>query len=183
MVGEDSDSLDEPSEQSLVKFRDVGFLLTNEVLQFFDPVHGFFTALAVDLGLFFLIPKLEDLVNDGVVVQLVTSFLDELLLKFLQSCQNSFHLVKWRRALTTALTMFSCRVLKNSLEKRDIGSDMNLPKIRTGTGPKFVSKIFEETVEKLGMIHERIPDGFYGAFISNGMRIKEFSAKCPKLVG
>ena len=128
----------------------------------------------------------------------------------------------------------ACRVLKNALAKRGIRSDMDLPKIRTDNGPQFVSKIFEETIEELGMMHERIPvktpnmdahiesfhsileeecysryefnsfaeayeaiseymeyynkrrrhgsikymspDRFYEAFISNGMRIKEFSA-------
>jgi hypothetical protein len=60
-------------------------------------------------------------------------------------------------ALTKALAMFSCRVLKNALAKKDIGSGMDLPKIRTNNGSQFVSKIFEESIEELGMIHERIP--------------------------
>ena len=45
------------------------------------------------------------------------------------------------------------RVLKNSLSKRGLA----LPKIRTDNGPQFTSNLFEEVVEELGVIHERIP--------------------------
>lgn len=88
VVGENSDLLDEPSDQILVKVRDLGSLLADEVLQFFDSVHGFFPAVAVHFGFLFLLPEPEDLVGDGVVVLLV-GFLDKLLLQFLQSALNA----------------------------------------------------------------------------------------------
>ena len=89
VVGENSDLLDEPSDQLLVKVRDLGCLLADEVLQFLDPVHGFFPAVAVHLGFLFLFPEPEDLVGDGVVVLLAVGFLDELVLQFLQSDLNA----------------------------------------------------------------------------------------------
>jgi putative transposase len=48
------------------------------------------------------------------------------------------------------------RVLKNSLSKRGLARGMALPKIRTDNGPQFTSNLFEEVVEELGVIHERI---------------------------
>jgi len=48
------------------------------------------------------------------------------------------------------------RVLKNSLAKRGLGKGMTLPKIRTDNGPQFISNQFEESIEELGLIHERI---------------------------
>lgn len=47
VVGIDCDALDELFDQSLIEFRDVGFLLGNEVLQLLDPVHGLFPVMAV----------------------------------------------------------------------------------------------------------------------------------------
>ena len=49
------------------------------------------------------------------------------------------------------------RILKNSLTKRGLIKGMVLPKIRTDNGPQFTSNLFEEAVEELGIIHERIP--------------------------
>ena len=46
--------------------------------------------MAVDLGLFFLIPEPEDLVGDGVVVFLVAGRLDEVFLELLDPCMNAF---------------------------------------------------------------------------------------------
>ena len=59
MVGKDGDLLDELFDQSLIEICDVGFLLGDEILQFLDPVHGFFPVMAVNLGLFFLIAESE----------------------------------------------------------------------------------------------------------------------------
>jgi putative transposase len=47
--------------------------------------------------------------------------------------------------------------LKNSLAKRGLGKGMTLPKIRADNGTQFVSNQFEEAIEELGLIHERIP--------------------------
>jgi putative transposase len=52
----------------------------------------------------------------------------------------------------------ACRVLKNALAKRKLTKGMNnLPKIRTDNGPQFVSKLFGNTCESLGVKHQRIP--------------------------
>jgi hypothetical protein len=67
VVGEDGDLLDELFDQSLIKLCDVGFLTGDEVLQFLDPVHGFFPEVAIDFGLFFLVAEPENLISDGVV--------------------------------------------------------------------------------------------------------------------
>lgn len=42
MVGKDGDFLDEAFDLILVKVRDIGFLLADEVLQLLDMVEGFF---------------------------------------------------------------------------------------------------------------------------------------------
>ncbi|MDK2992308.1 MAG: putative transposase [Clostridiales bacterium] len=51
----------------------------------------------------------------------------------------------------------ACRVLKSALAARGLNDCTSLPKIRTDNGPQFVSKLFNDTVEELGIIHERIP--------------------------
>lgn len=95
VVGKDRDFLDELFDQSLIELRDIGFLLGDEVLQLLDPVHGFFPEMAVDLGLFFLLPESENLISDGIVILLVVCFLDELFLELLQSCLNAV----WREGV------------------------------------------------------------------------------------
>ena len=80
VVCKDGDLLDELFDQSLIKLCDVGFLLGDEVLQLLDPVHGFFPVVAVDLGLFLLVAKPENLIGDGVIVLLVVCLFDELFL-------------------------------------------------------------------------------------------------------
>ena len=67
MVGKDGDLLDELFDQSLIKLCDVGFLTGDKVLQFLDPVHGFFPVITIDLGLFFLVAEPENLISDGIV--------------------------------------------------------------------------------------------------------------------
>ncbi len=89
VVGIDCDALDELFDQSLIEFRDVGFLLGDEVLQLLDPFHGLFPVMAVDLGLFLLVAEPENLISDGIVVLLVVGFLDELLLQFLKPALNT----------------------------------------------------------------------------------------------
>ena len=51
----------------------------------------------------------------------------------------------------------ACRVLKNALAKRSLGKGMKLPKIRTDNGPQFISNLFNNAVDELGVVHERIP--------------------------
>ena len=75
MVVEDGNLLDEFFDQSLIKLCYVGFLLGDEVLQLLDPVHGLFPVVAVNFGLFLLLPEAENLIGDGVVVLLVICLL------------------------------------------------------------------------------------------------------------
>jgi putative transposase len=51
----------------------------------------------------------------------------------------------------------ACRVLKNALVKRGLAKGMKLPKIRTDNGPQFISNLFNNAVDGLGVVHERIP--------------------------
>ena len=48
VVGENGDLFDEPSNKLLVEVCDLGCMLADEVLQFFDPLHGFLVAVSVD---------------------------------------------------------------------------------------------------------------------------------------
>lgn len=48
------------------------------------------------------------------------------------------------------------QTLWRALESRDLLGE-ELPTIRTDNGPQFISKLFGDTCESLGMIHERIP--------------------------
>jgi putative transposase len=49
------------------------------------------------------------------------------------------------------------RVLKSALAARGLKDSVRLPKIRTDNSPQFISKLFNDTVEELSIIHERIP--------------------------
>lgn len=49
------------------------------------------------------------------------------------------------------------RVVKNALRKRGLYKGAKMPKLRTDNGPQFIAKKFQETCEKLGIVHERIP--------------------------
>ena len=89
VIGKDGDLLDETFNTILVKVRDGGFLPGDEVLQLLDPVHGFFPAVAVHLGFFFLLPEPENLVGDGVIILLVVGLFDKLLLEFYHPCLNA----------------------------------------------------------------------------------------------
>ena len=68
VVGKDGDLLDELFYQSFVELCDVCFLLGDKVLQFLDPVHGFFSTVIVDRGLFLHFLQANHLVSDGIVV-------------------------------------------------------------------------------------------------------------------
>ena len=59
--------MDKLSDEAFVEFGDFGLLTSDEVLQFLDPVHGFFPVVAVDLGLFLLVAEPENLISDGIV--------------------------------------------------------------------------------------------------------------------
>ena len=78
VVGKNGYLLDELFYQSLIKLRDVSFLFGDEALQLLDSVHGLFPVVAVNFGLFPLLPEAENLIGDGVVVLLVVCLLDKL---------------------------------------------------------------------------------------------------------
>lgn len=88
-VGKDGDLLDELFNQSFIELCDVCFLFGDKVLQLFDPVHGLFPVVAVNLGLFLLLTESEDFVGDSVVILFVVCFLDELFLQFFQPSLNA----------------------------------------------------------------------------------------------
>lgn len=67
MVIVNGDLLDQLSDEAFVEFGDFGLLTTDEVLQFLDPVYGFFPVITIDLGLFFLVAEPENLIIDGIV--------------------------------------------------------------------------------------------------------------------
>lgn len=64
VICKDGDLLNELFDQRLIKFCDIGFLPGNEVLQFLDPIDGFFPVMAIELGLFFLAAEPEDFISD-----------------------------------------------------------------------------------------------------------------------
>ena len=65
------------------------FLFGDEALQLLDSVHGLFPVVAVNFGLFLLLPEAENLVGDGVVVLFIVCLLDKLFLQFLKPCLNA----------------------------------------------------------------------------------------------
>ena len=89
MVLKNGDLLDELPDECLIKFCDISFLTGDEVLQFLDPVHDFFPAVAVELGLFLLVAEPENLIGYGIVVLFIVCLLDELFLQFFEPCLNA----------------------------------------------------------------------------------------------
>ena len=81
VILEYGDLLDELFDQSLIELCDVCFLTGDEVLQLFDPVHGFFPVMTVYLGFFLLVAEPKNLIGYGIVVLLVICLLDELFLQ------------------------------------------------------------------------------------------------------
>lgn len=65
------------------------FLFGDEALQLLDSVHGLFPVVAVNFGLFLLLPEAENLVGDGVVVLFIVCLFDKLFLQFLKPCLNA----------------------------------------------------------------------------------------------
>lgn len=68
---------DQPSDQSFVKFRDVGFRLNNEILPFLDLVYSFCPVVAAGFGFFFLLTETGGLASDGVIDLLAVGFFEE----------------------------------------------------------------------------------------------------------
>ncbi len=97
VVGKNGNLLNELFDQSLIKLCNIGFLPGDEVLQFLNPVHGFFSVMAVELGLFLLGAESENFVSDGIVVLFVICLLNELFLQFFKPCLNAV----WREGVGT----------------------------------------------------------------------------------
>ena len=83
------DLLDEHPDICLFKFCDARFLLSDESLQLFDPVHGFGTSMVINLRVFLHLLEPENLVGQGIVVFLIADGFDELLLQFFRSSLNA----------------------------------------------------------------------------------------------
>ena len=67
VILKDRNLRDQALDQRLVKLRDGGGLLMDEILQVLDQAHLLILEHAVDLGLFSHIPEPEDFICDGVV--------------------------------------------------------------------------------------------------------------------
>ena len=89
VVGENGNLLNELFNQSLIKFCNIGFLPSDEVLQFLNPFHDVFSVMAVELGLFLLVAEPENFVSDGIVVLFVICLLNKLFLQFFKPCLNA----------------------------------------------------------------------------------------------
>lgn len=82
MVFENRNLRDHALDQRLIKVRDGGVLLPNEILKVSDQPHLLVSDNAVNFSLISHVPELENLVRDGIVVVLLVGFLQELLLQF-----------------------------------------------------------------------------------------------------
>lgn len=51
----------------------------------------------------------------------------------------------------------AAQILQRALWKRQLFNGTDRPVIRTDNGPQFISHVFEESCEKMSVLHERIP--------------------------
>ena len=96
MVFENRDLRDQALDQRLVKLRDGGGLLPDEILKVSDQTHLLIPDNAVDLGLLSHVPEPENLVRDGVIVVLLVGFLQEFLLQFPEAFVDDL----WRQGIS-----------------------------------------------------------------------------------
>lgn len=71
-------------DQILIKFRKLGRLLLDEILELLDVANLLIMGGSVDDGLFLLFLKLEDLISNLVVILTLADFIQELLLELEQ---------------------------------------------------------------------------------------------------
>lgn len=71
-------------DQILIKFRKLGRLLLDEILELLDAANLLITGGGVDVGLFFFFSELENLISDLVVVLAFADFIQKLLLELEQ---------------------------------------------------------------------------------------------------
>ena len=96
MVFENRDLRDQAFDQRLVKLRDGGGLLPDEILKVSDQTHLLVPDNAVDLGLLSHVPETENLVRDGIIVVLLVGLLQELLLQLAQAFVDDL----WRQGIS-----------------------------------------------------------------------------------
>ena len=96
MIFENSDLRDQALDQRLVKLRDGGGLLPDEILKVSDQTHLFIPDNAVDLSLLSHVSEPENLVRDGIVVVLLVGFLQEFLLQFPEAFVDDL----WRQGIS-----------------------------------------------------------------------------------
>ena len=87
MIFENGDLRDQALDKRLVKDRDGGGLLPDEILKVSDQTHLFILDNAVDLSLLSHVPQPEDLVCDCIVVVLLVGFLQEFLPVTKRNCR------------------------------------------------------------------------------------------------
>ena len=102
MVFENRDLRDQALDQRLVKLRDGGGLLPDEILKVSDQTHLLIPDNAVDLGLLSHVPEPENLVRDGVIVVLLVGFLQEFLLQFPEAFVDDL----WRQGISLFKSSF-----------------------------------------------------------------------------
>lgn len=76
------------------------------------------------------------------------------------------------------------QILQRALWKRQLFENDNRPVIRTDNGPQFISHVFEDGCEQLGVAHERIPpktpnknahiESFHSQLESDRLSVSEF---------
>ena len=96
MVFENRDLRDQALDQRLVKLRDGGGLLPDEILKVSDQTHLFIPDNAVDLSLLSHVPEPENLVRDRIVVVLLVGLLQEFLLQLPQAFVDDL----WRQGIS-----------------------------------------------------------------------------------
>ena len=96
VILENRDLRDQALDQRLVKFRDGGGLLPDEILKVSDQTHLFIPDNAVDLSLLSHVSEPENLVRDGIVVVLLVGFLQEFFLQFPEAFVDDL----WRQGIS-----------------------------------------------------------------------------------
>ena len=96
MVFENRNLRDQALDKRLIKVRDGGGLLPDEILEVSDQPHLLVSDNAANFSLLSHVPESEDLVRDGIVVVLFVGFLQELLLQFPEAFIDDL----WRQGIT-----------------------------------------------------------------------------------
>ena len=112
MVFENCDLRDQALDQRLVKLRDGGGLLSDEILKVSDQPHLLVSYNAVNFGLLPHVPEPEDFVRDGIVVIFLVGLLQEFLLQLPETFVNDLRDRVSPCLITVA--MLVCRAFRKS---------------------------------------------------------------------